>query len=76
MGWGLVRIGIFSIAFLVGLTVAGPSRKSVGGASKHFGGDPAAVQLQCTKETVVIVRGGSPQVWRYVVGKIGKRNFD
>ena len=76
MGWGLVRIAIFTIAFLVGLVIAGPSRTSVGVTPGQAGGDTAAVQLPCTKGTVVMVREGSPQVCRYVVRKVGKRNFD
>ena len=69
MGWGCIRIGIFSIAFLAGFFVVGPSRTSAGGA--------AAVQSNGAKGTTIIVlHDHSPQVGRYVVRKIRERAFD
>jgi hypothetical protein len=81
MGWGWIRIGIFTTAFLTGLMVVGPLgtsasskpsdilrlNESVGGslivacnggdvAIKHVGGEPGAVQLECEKGKIVVVR--------------------
>ena len=73
MGWGWVRIGIFSIAFLIGLLGASRTPPSLRAAGE---GDAAAVELHCTKRTIIVVPGRSPQVWRYVVRKVRERALD
>ena len=81
MVWGLVRIVIVGIAFMVGLTVIGPLGSSAGSKSfniprlsqhvgeslvvacasgdvvlKSVGGEPGAVQLECSQSKIVVVR--------------------
>jgi hypothetical protein len=89
MGWGCIRIGIVSAAFLVGLILIGPMRTSAGSdtlrldehvgtslivacnggevAVRHVGG---AVQLECEKGKIVVVRDENKRVRPLLVKQI------
>jgi hypothetical protein len=74
MDWRWIRIGIFSIAFLIGLL--GTSRTSTGLGAGSVERKSATVELQCTPGTTVVVPDKSQQIPGYVVSEVRKRAFD
>ena len=67
MGWGWIRIGIFSIAFLAGFLVIGPSRTSAVA--------PAAMQTN-NEKAIIVLHDQSLQIGRHVIRKVRQRAFD
>ena len=74
MGWGLIRIAIVSISFLVGLMLIGPMRTSAGSKSpdilhlnEHAGG---SLIVACDAGNVAIKHiGGEPGAVQLECGK-------
>jgi hypothetical protein len=57
MMWGFIRVGLFSVSFLVGLVFFGHGGYSARSTSSNVQGRTRAIEFKCPPNKVVLWRG-------------------